>query len=83
MTHSYSLIRDYLAESFHYLAKGVNRYEYVNRHGEFGRAVQGCDEAAVMKTLCAVVKLLDPAGDLTQADLEEYMAYALVGCRSS
>ena len=81
LTHSYGFITDYLAEAFHYMAKRVNRYEYINRHCKFGRAIQGRDEAAVKKTLCALVKLLHPAGDPTQAEMEEYMAYALEGRR--
>lgn len=81
LTRSYGFITDYLAESFHYLAKRVNRYEYVNRHCRFGRAIQGRDEAAVKKTICALLKLLHPAGDPTPAELEEYMAYALEGRR--
>jgi ATP-dependent Lon protease len=81
LTHSYGFITDYLAGSFHYLAKRVNRYEYVNRHCKFGRAIQGRDEGAVKKALCALLKLLHPAGDPTQTELEEYMAYALEGRR--
>ena len=81
LTHSYGFITDYLAESFHYLAKKVNRYEYVNRHCKFGRAIQGRDEPAVKKTLCALLKLLHPAGEPTPSELEEYMAYAIEGRR--
>ena len=81
LTHSYGFITDYLAESFHYLAKRVNRYEYVNQHCKFGRAIQGRDEVAAKKTVCAMLKLLHPAGDPTPAELEEYMAYALEGRR--
>lgn len=53
----------------------MNHYEYVNRHCKFDRAIQGRNEAAVKKTLCALVKLLHPAGDPTQAELEEYMEH--------
>lgn len=81
LTHSYGFITDYLAESFHYLAKRVNRYEYVNGHCKFGRAIQGRDEVGVKKTICAMLKLLHPAGDPNQAELEEYMTYALEGRR--
>ena len=81
LTHNYGFITDYLAESFHYLAKRVNRYEYVNGHCKFGRAIQGRDEVAVKKTLCAILKLLHPAADPTPAELEEYMTYALEGRR--
>jgi len=81
LTRSYGFITDYLAESFHYLAKRVNRYEYVNRHCKFGPAIQGRDEVAVKKTLCALLKLLHPAGDPSPAELEEYTSYALEGRR--
>jgi predicted ATP-dependent Lon-type protease len=49
----------------HYLSKKVNRYEYVSSHCKFGPALQGRDEAAIKKTLCALIKLLNPYWDRT------------------
>lgn len=81
LTRNYGFITDYLAEVFHYLGKKVNRYEYVNRSCRFGRALQGRDEVAIKKTLCALIKLLHPTDDPTPAELAEYMAYAVEGRR--
>ena len=81
LTSNYGFITDYLAEVFHYLNKKVNRYEYVNRSCRFGRALQGRDEVAIKKTLCALIKLLHPGGDPSPAELAEYMAYAVEGRR--
>jgi ATP-dependent Lon protease len=81
LTSGYGFITDYLAEALHYLSKKVNRYEYVSSHCKFGSALQGRDEAAIKKTLCALVKLLHPGGDPTASELSEYMAYAVEGRR--
>lgn len=81
LTRNYGFITDYLAEVFHYLSKKVNRYEYVNRSCRFGRALQGRDEVAIKKSVCALIKLLHPADDPTAAELAEYMAYAVEGRR--
>lgn len=81
LTRNYGFITDYLAEVFHYLSKKVNRYEYVNRSCRFGRALQGRDEVAIKKTLCALIKLLHPGDDPTPAEMVEYMAYAVEGRR--
>jgi ATP-dependent Lon protease len=81
LTRNYGFITDYLAEVFHYLSKKVNRYEFVNRSCRFGRALQGRDEVAIKKTLCALIKLLHPGDDPTPAEMVEYMAYAVEGRR--
>jgi len=81
LTRNYGFITDYLAEVFHYLSKKVNRYEYVNRTCRFGRALQGRDEVAIKKTLCALIKLLHPGDDPNPAEMVEYMAYAVEGRR--
>ena len=81
LTRNYGFITDYLAEVFHYLSKKVNRYEFVNRTCRFGRALQGRDEVAIKKTLCAIIKLLHPGDDPTPAEMVEYMAYAVEGRR--
>jgi ATP-dependent Lon protease len=81
LTANYGFITDYLAEAFHYLSKKINRYEYVSSHCRFGNALQGRDEAAIKKTLSAIIKLLHPVGEPTPAELSEYMAYAVEGRR--
>jgi ATP-dependent Lon protease len=81
LTSSYGFITDYLAEAFHYLSKKVNRYEYVSNHCRFGNSLQGRDEAAIKKSLSAMIKLLHPIGEPTPAELSEYVAYAVEGRR--
>jgi ATP-dependent Lon protease len=81
LTSSYGFITDYLAEALHYLSKKVNRYEYVSSQCKFGSTLQGRDEAAIKKTVCALMKLLHPGGEPTPSELSEYMAYAVEGRR--
>ena len=81
LTLNYGFITDYLAEALHYLSKKVNRYEYVSSHCKFGGALQGRDEAAIKKTVAALVKLLHPGADPSAAELSDYMAYAVEGRR--
>jgi hypothetical protein len=81
LTSGYGFITDFLAEALHFLSKKVNRYEYVSSHCKFGRSLQGRDEAAIKKTVCALIKLLHPVGEPSAAELSEYMAYAVEGRR--
>ncbi|MBK3732777.1 BREX system Lon protease-like protein BrxL [Azospirillum brasilense] len=80
LTDRYGLITDYLAEAFHYQLKHSNRYEEVSKRLKLGRAVEGRDEKGIKKTLCAFLKILHPADSPTDAEFEEYTAYA-VECR--
>ena len=81
LTSSYGFITDYLAEAFHYLSKNQNRYEYVSNRVRLGEAVEGRDEKAIKKTVAAFVKILHPSGEPTDAEFEEYVAYAVEGRR--
>jgi ATP-dependent Lon protease len=81
LTNSYGLITDYIAEAFHYLFKHSNRYDYVNKHCKLGKAVQGRDENAVKKTVCAFLKILHPKSDPAPEELDEYIHYAIEGRR--
>lgn len=80
LTDQYGLITDYLAEAFHHQLKHSNRYEEVSKRLKLGRAVEGRDEKGIKKTLCAFLKILHPADNPTDAEFEEYTAYA-VECR--
>lgn len=77
LTGRYGLIIDYLAEAFHYQIKHSNRYEEVSKRLRLGRAVEGRDEKGIKKTLCAFLKILHPADRPTDAEFEEYVAYAM------
>ena len=80
LTMKYGFITDYLAEAFHYQFAHSNRYEEVNQRVRLGRAVEGRDERGIKKTIGAFLKILHPDGAATDAELEEYVAYA-VECR--
>jgi ATP-dependent Lon protease len=81
LTEHYGFITDYMAEAFHYQFSHTNRYEEVSRRIRLGKAVEGRDENGIKKTLCAFLKILHPGGVPTDAELEEYVAYAIEGRR--
>ncbi len=65
-----------LAEAFHYQFKHTNRYEEVSKRIRLGSAIEGRDEKGIKKTVCAFLKILHPHGPPTDAEFEEYVAYA-------
>lgn len=81
LTGHYGFITDYLAEAFHYQFSHTNRYEEVSQRLRLGAAVEGRDEKGIKKTVCALLKILHPYGTPTDAELEEYVAYAVEGRR--
>lgn len=76
LTSNYGFITDYLAEAFHYQFKHTNRYEEVSKRIRLGKAIEGRDEKGIKKTVCAFLKILHPHGPPTDAEFEEYVAYA-------
>lgn len=76
LTSNYGFITDYLAEAFHYQFKHTNRYEEVSKRIRLGKAIEGRDEKGIKKTVCAFLKILHPNGPPTDAEFEEYVAYA-------
>ena len=76
LTSNYGFITDYLAEAFHYQFKHTNRYEEVSKRIQLGKAIEGRDEKGIKKTVCAFLKILHPHGPPTDAEFEEYVAYA-------
>ena len=80
LTNEYGLITDYLAEAFHYQFGHTNRYEEVNQRVKLGTHVEGRDEKGIKKTISAFLKILHPEAPPTDAEFEEYVAYA-VECR--
>ena len=76
LTNRYGFITDYLAEAFHYQFKHTNRYEEVSKRIRLGKAIEGRDEKGIKKTVCAFLKILHPHGPPTDAEFEEYVAYA-------
>ncbi|WP_291996328.1 BREX system Lon protease-like protein BrxL [Candidatus Accumulibacter sp. ACC012] len=76
LTSHYGFITDYLAEAFHYQFKHNNRYEEVSKRIRLGKSIEGRDEKGIKKTVCAFLKILHPGGTPTEAEFEEYVAYA-------
>lgn len=81
LTDNFGFITDYLAEAFHYLFKHTNRYEEVSKRVKLGSSVEGRDEKAIKRTLCALVKILHPDGPPSESDFDEYTQYAIEGRR--
>ena len=77
LTTRYGFITDYLAEAFHHQFQHTNRYEEVSKRLRLGAAVEGRDEKGIKKTVCAFLKILHPQGPPSDAEFEEYVAYAL------
>lgn len=80
LTSNYGFITDYLAEAFHHQFSHTSRYEEVTKRIQIGKSVEGRDEKGIKKTVCALLKILHPDGPPSDAEFEEYVAYA-VECR--
>jgi len=80
LTSNFGLITDFLAEAFHHQFGKSNRYEEVSHRIRLGPAIEGRDEKGIKKTVCALIKILHPDGAPSDAEFEEYVAYA-VECR--
>ena len=76
LTDHFGFITDYLGEAFHYLFRYSNRYDYVSQRVDFGSDVEGRDEKAINKTVCALLKILHPATEPTDEQFDEYVRYA-------
>lgn len=81
LTSNFGFITDYLAEAFHHLFKHTNRYEEVSKRVKLGSAIEGRDEKAIKRTLCALVKILHPDGPPDDVAFDEYTQYAVEGRR--
>ena len=81
LTRRYGLIIEYLAEAFHHLARQTNRFAYAKSHCKLGKGYDQRDQTAVLKTVCAFLKILHPGADPTPQELDEYLEYAVEGRR--
>jgi ATP-dependent Lon protease len=81
LTRNYGLIIEYLAEAFHHLARKTNRFAQVKASCKLGPGFDQRDQTAVLKTVCAYVKMLHPGDEPTQEEINEYLAYAIEGRR--
>ncbi len=81
LTRNYGLIIEYLAEAFHHLARKTNRFAQVKAACKLGPGYDQRDQTAVLKTVCAFVKMLHPGDEPTQEEINEYLEYAIEGRR--
>ena len=81
LTRSYGLIIEYVAEAFHHLARKTNRFAYVKAACKLGKGYDQRDQTAVLKTVCAFLKMLHPGAEPLPQELEEYLEYAVEGRR--
>jgi ATP-dependent Lon protease len=81
LTRRYGLIIEYLAEAFHHLARNTNRFAQVKAACKLGPGYDQRDQTAVLKTVCAFVKMLHPGDEPGQEEINEYLAYAIEGRR--
>ncbi len=75
-TNHFGLVTDYLAEVFKEFRKR-SYADYAERYFRFGAHLGGRDQKAVRKILSGLVKLLHPDGQVSQEELQEYLAYAM------
>ena len=81
LTRHYGFIIEYLAEAFHHMARKTNRFAQVKAACRLAPGFSQRDQTGVLKTVCAFVKILHPGDEPTQAEIDEYLAYAIEGRR--
>jgi ATP-dependent Lon protease len=81
LARNYGLIIEYLAEAFHYLSRNTNRFAYAKSVCKLGKGYDQRDQTAVLKTVCAFLKMLHPGAEPSPEEMEEYLRYAIEGRR--
>ncbi|MBK8058257.1 MAG: protease Lon-related BREX system protein BrxL [Gemmatimonadetes bacterium] len=79
-TNHFGLVTDYLAEVFREMRKR-SYGDLAEQSFRFGQHLGGRDQKAVRKTVSGLIKLLHPDGEVSKAEVEEYLAYAMEGRR--
>ena len=80
ITDEYGFITDYLSEFFREMRKRTFS-DSLDKYFKLGNNLNQRDVIAVRKTVSGLVKLLYPNGEYSKEELEEILAYALVGRR--
>ena len=75
-TDHFGLVSDHLAEVMRTLRK-ESYADVAERHFRFGSHLTGRDQKAVRKTVSGLIKLLHPDGEVTKAEVEEYVTFAM------
>lgn len=76
-TSHLGFIADYIAEIFHNELRPVNYTDAYERYFSFGSQLGHRDRKAVMRTVSGLIKLIHPDGDVSKAELAEYLTFAL------
>jgi ATP-dependent Lon protease len=79
-TGHYGFVVDYLAEALRALRR-QNYTEAFDRHFSLGSHLNTRDAKAVRRTVSGLVKLLNPDGNPTREEVQEYLELALEGRR--
>jgi len=79
-TDHYGFVVDYLAEALRELRR-KNYTEAFDRYFSLGSHLNTRDAKAVRRTVSGLVKLLNPAGDPSREEVQEYLELALEGRR--
>ena len=75
-TERFGLVTDYLAEVIRELRK-QSYTDLPERSFRFGSHLSGRDQKAVRKTVSGLIKLLNPHGEVSQEELEEYIGFGM------
>jgi ATP-dependent Lon protease len=81
LTRNYGLIIEYLTEAFHHMARRTNRFAYAKAECKLGKGYDQRDQTAVLKSVCAFLKILHPGTEPTPEEMDEYLEYAIEGRR--
>jgi hypothetical protein len=76
-TSHLGFIADYIAEIFHNELRPVNYTDAYERYYSFGPQLGHRDRKAVMRTVSGLIKLIHPDGEVSKAELAEYLTVAL------
>jgi ATP-dependent Lon protease len=70
-------IADYIAEIFHNELRPRSYADVYDRYFHLGSHVEERDRKAIARTTSGLIKLLHPDGEVTKAEVEEYLRFAI------
>lgn len=76
-TEHLGFISDYIAEIFHNELRKRNYTDLYDRYFSLGSHIEERDRKAIAKTTSGLVKLIQPDGNCSKAEMEEYLIFAM------